>query len=215
MKLLILGASGGCGRWLVKLAAERGHTVRAVVRPETPFETPQEIELIRGNVLDKKVLEEGISGCDVVISALGIKREKPWNPWSDLASPEDLTTRVAKMLVKLMPQNNIDRFVGITAAGVRESIHSVNPVLRWLILNSNIRVAYKDLANMESTFEKTPLDWMVVRPVTLKDGAPTGKVEMINHYGLTKSITRGDVAKWMLDSAEQPVPFSAKTPMIG
>jgi hypothetical protein len=38
---------------------------------------------------------------------------------------------------------------------------------------------------------------------------------MIDYYGLTKNISRGDVAKWMLDAAEQPVPFSARIPMIG
>ncbi len=32
MKLLILGVSGGCGQWVVKLAQHRGNDVTAVVR---------------------------------------------------------------------------------------------------------------------------------------------------------------------------------------
>lgn len=215
MKLLILGASGGCGHWIVKLAVQRGHSVRVIVRPETSYEAPEEVETIRGSVLDRNVLKEGLGTCDTVISALGIKRKSPWNPWSDLASPEDFTARVARMLVKLMPEKNIDRFIGISAAGVRESIHSVHPIIRWMILNSNMRAQYDDLAKMESTFEKTSLDWLTVRPVTLRDGAPARKVKTIDYYGLTKNISRGDVAKWMLDAAEQPVPFSDRKPMIG
>lgn len=37
LNLLVLGASGGCGQWLIRLAQERGHHVRALVRPATPF----------------------------------------------------------------------------------------------------------------------------------------------------------------------------------
>lgn len=214
MRLFVLGPSGGCGRWIVKLALERGHTVCAIARPETSFEVPQKVEIIRGNVLDKNTLKAGLDSCDTVISALGIKRKNPQNPWSDLASPNDLTTQVAMMLVDLMPEENIDRFIGISAAGVRESIYSVNSIIRWMILNTNMKASYKDLANMESIFEKTALDWLAVRPVTLKDGAPSGKIIETDYYGLTKTISRGDVAKWILDRVEQPAPFSNRTPMI-
>ena len=40
LNLLVLGASGGCGQWLIRLAQERGHHVRALVRPATPFNPP-------------------------------------------------------------------------------------------------------------------------------------------------------------------------------
>ncbi len=40
MKLLILGASGGCGRWVVRLAAEQGHDVTAMVRRTATPDAP-------------------------------------------------------------------------------------------------------------------------------------------------------------------------------
>jgi uncharacterized protein YbjT (DUF2867 family) len=46
--LSILGASGGVGKWLTRLAAERGHDVRVVVRSEAPFEPPPELTALRG-----------------------------------------------------------------------------------------------------------------------------------------------------------------------
>jgi putative NADH-flavin reductase len=214
MKLLVLGASGGCGKWIAKLAVERGHKVRALVRKETHFDASEEVQVIHGSVLDRNVLSDAVEGCDAVLSALGIKRKTPLNPWSNLASPENLTADVAKLLVKLMLEFKVDRFVGMSAGGVRESIIAVHPIIRWMISNSNMSASYKDLAKMESTFEKTALDWLAVRPVTLKKGAPTGSAYLTDYYGLTDSISRGEVAEWMLDKVEQPVPFSNRTPMI-
>lgn len=214
MKLLVLGASGKCGNWIVKLALDRGHQVRVVVREETFFNPPEDVEVFRGSVLDPKVLLDAIDGCDAVVSALGIKRKNPINPWSSVTSPKNLTTEVAKMLVSLMPICRIDQFVGISAAGVRESIHSVHPIIRWMILNTNMNVSYTDLAGMESAFEKTSLDWLTVRPVTLKNGAPNSKAKLTDFYGIMKSINRGEVARWILDMVEQPVPFSNRKPMI-
>jgi uncharacterized protein YbjT (DUF2867 family) len=37
MKVVVLGATGGCGRWFVRLAALRGHQVTATVRPDSPL----------------------------------------------------------------------------------------------------------------------------------------------------------------------------------
>lgn len=121
MKFLVLGGSGGCGRWIVKLACKRGHHVRAVVRENTSFDVSDDVEIIRGSVLDRDVLKQAMKGCDNVVSALGIKRKNPRNPWSKLDSPNDLTTRVAEMLVELMPKFKLNRFIGISAAGVGES----------------------------------------------------------------------------------------------
>ena len=80
MNLLILGASGGCGQWLVRLALERGHHVRALVRPESAFEARVDTEVVKGDVLDEGVLSDALAGRDVVLSALGLRRRTPWNP---------------------------------------------------------------------------------------------------------------------------------------
>lgn len=217
MKLLVLGASGGCGQWLVRLADERGHYVRALVQPSTPYEPPSgaEIEVVHGNVLDANVLDRALTGCDAVISALGIRRKTPWNPWSALASPPDLTTRVAQHLVAAMLEHEVPRVIAISAAGVGDSLPEVHPLIRWMISNSNMAASYKDLEGMETTLAASTLDWMAVRPTTLRDGPPTGKAHLFDHYGLFTHITRGDVAAWMLNAVEQPTPFTRRTPMIG
>ena len=207
MKLLVLGASGGCGRWLCRLATERAHEVRAVVRPTTMFDPPEEIEVIRGNVLDAGVLEQALEGRDAVLSALGIKRTSPWNPWSALASPPDLTTRVAAHLAEAMPAHGVDRVVAISAGGVGDSFRKTHPIIRWMIGHSNMAASYRDLEGMEATLARSGLDWLAVRPTTLTGGPPSRPVRVVERYGLFNRITRGSVAAWMLDAVESDTPF--------
>ncbi len=214
MKLLVLGASGGCGRWFCRLALARGHQVHALVRPTTVFDPPAGTDVIRGDVLAAGMLDRLVEECDAVISALGIKRQAPWNPWSALASPPDLCTRVAESLVAVMPRHNVRRVVVISAAGVGGSIRHVHPLLRWMIRHSTMAASYADLAGMEAVLAGSGLDWLAVRPTTLTAGSPTGKVRVVEHYGLTSRIARGDVAAWMLNALEGPELFEARTPMI-
>lgn len=215
MNLLVLGASGGCGKWLVRLADKRGHHVRALVRATTPFDPPPGTDVLRGDVLEAGVLDRALDGCDAVLCALGIKRTVPWNPWSALASPPNLTTRVARDLTGAMPKHDVRRIVAISAAGVGDSIHDVHPLLRWMISHSNMAASYADLEGMETMLAQSTLDWMAVRPTTLKAGAPTGTAHFINYYGLLTRISRGEVAAWMLNAVEQQTPFTRRAPMIG
>ncbi|MEM6335849.1 MAG: NAD(P)H-binding protein [Bacteroidota bacterium] len=213
--LLILGASGGCGQWLTRLALQRGRSVRAVVRETTPFDAPAEVDVVRGSVLDRSVLDAALDGCSEVVSALGIKRKHFWNPWSPLVSPADLTTRVAGHLTELMPAHGIDRLVCISAAGVQDSIEQTNAMMRWLIGHSKIGKAYADLAGMEQVLAGSSLDWTAVRPVTLFYGPQTGSARVVATYATTALIRRSDVAQWMLGAVEQAGDPESRTPMIG
>lgn len=214
MRVLILGASGGCGQWLVRLAHERGHHIRVLIRPDTTFDPPMEVEVNRGDVLDEKNLDRLLEGREVVISALGIKRKNPKNPWSSLASPQNFTSRVTKSLIKLMPKHSIRRIAVISAAGVGTSIQQVHPLMRWIINYSNLSYSYRDLEEMERLLSFSNLDWLAVRPTTLTEGGPMGSVKITDYYGLFTSIIRGNVAKWILDSLEQARSFNSNTPMI-
>ena len=214
MNLLLLGASGGCGRWLCRLASERAHHVRAVVRPSTPFDPPEGVEVIRDHVLGSGVLERALEGRDAVLSALGIKRESPLNPWSALASPPDLTTRVAERLAEAMPASGVNRVVVISAGGVGDSLPRTHPLIRWMIAHSNMAASYRDLAGMEAALVQSGLDWLAVRPTTLTGGPPSGAARVVDRYGLLSRISRGSVAAWMLTAIESPAPFRDRTPLI-
>ena len=214
MKLLVLGASGGCGRWLAQLAAERGHEVTALVRPTTSFVAPAGVTVRRGQVLDPNTIEGAVTGQDIVFSCLGLRRAGP-SPWARLLSPADLMEKVARILTDAMRRQGVRRLMIVSAGGVGESAAQLSRPVRWLVGSGRIGVAYRDLEEMEQELATSGLDWLAVRPVTLIDGQPTGAAHPVAHYGLFSKVRRSDVAGWMLSRAESPGPFGPHTVLLG
>src|SRR5205823_14645785 len=102
MKMLMLGASGGIGKYLVRFACDEGHIVTALARCADGIDSRARILI--DDVLRPGCLDEHLRGHQVVLSALGIKRTNPANPWSALASPPDFCARTAALLVTAMRQ---------------------------------------------------------------------------------------------------------------
>jgi uncharacterized protein YbjT (DUF2867 family) len=213
MKLLVLGASGGCGRHLVDFAQRRGYQVRAVVRPGSRFAAPSGVDVREGNLLDEGFLFRAVEGMDVVASALGPKRRNPKNPWSPLDSEEDFTSRSAALLVKAMKTHGVQRVVAISASGVGDSYPPLNWLMKGFIRFSTVGKGYRDLTLMEEAYRQSGLDWLAVRPTRLTDGRRTDQVRIVDAFTLNGAIPRADVAAFMLDSLEA-TPFSLRTPSI-
>ena len=114
--LLVLGASGACGRWVVQLGQERGHHITAVVRSVAKYEGPQGIQVIEGNVLDADSVGKAMREQDAVVSCLGIRR-RTHNPWSAVVSPTDFTSQSARIIVQAMQGHDVRRVVAISSAG--------------------------------------------------------------------------------------------------
>ena len=214
MELLILGASGATGRWLVRLAAQAGHDVTTVVRPSTPFDAPAGVRVIRGDVLDPAIIATAVEHKDAVASCLGIRRGGR-SPWAPLQSPADFTKRATSSVIAAMSRAGVRRLVAISAGGVAESITQLSMPVRWLVGTGNVGVAYRDLAEMERLLSASRLDWLAVRPVTLMDGPPTGRVGKVEKYGLFSIVRRADVAAWMLGALARPTPYVEQTVLLG
>ena len=125
MKIAVIGASGGCGQQLVAQALERGHQVRAVVRPSSSWQAPPGAERIAGDLCDTAFLTGAVAGCEVVLSALGL-RIKSIAPW---AKPEvaDFLSRCTPVLVAAMKAAGMTRVIAISAGGVGDSQQQVPP----------------------------------------------------------------------------------------
>jgi putative NADH-flavin reductase len=196
MNLIVFGASGGCGQWAVKLAVARGWTVTASVRDTTPYEPPNGATVVRGDVLDVAHVTRIVSGHDAILSCLGPQRINPRNPWSGLRSSPAFAARSADVLIAAARNAGIARIGAISAAGVGESAATLNLVMKALLASSTIGVMYGDLADMESRYAASGLDWFAVRPVTLAVDARPSRVACRMQYA--------DSADWLVVTRALP-----------
>jgi putative NADH-flavin reductase len=210
MKILVLGASGGVGRHLVRTASDKGHEVTALMRSEQ--EVPTGVRLVVDDVQREGCLTEVVRGQDAVLSALGLRRNKASNPFGALASPPDLVSRTARTLVAAMREHGVGRVIAVSASGVGDSVGGLNLMMRAMIRITNVGIMYRDLNAMEQVYAASGLDWCCVRPTGLKDGPQTGLVKRIDGFPLTARISRADVAAWMVEHVSDT--SSDRTPII-
>ncbi len=215
MRILVLGASGGCGRWATRLAAEHGHDVTAMVRPGTLFDAPRGVRTVRASAIESDDVAMAAEAQDAVISCIGPQRTNPLNPWAPLRPPIQVAERSARALVAGLASSSVRRVAAISAAGVGDSFTCINPLMQWLVRRSTVGPMYADLDTMEQTFQQSGLDWIAVRPVTLVNAAPSRRTREVSAFRTISVVGRADVAAWLLAAVTDPAPIASRTPMIG
>jgi putative NADH-flavin reductase len=210
MKVLVVGASGGVGKWLVRLACDEGHAVTALARRADSIDA--RARLVLADVLQPGTFAAHAGGHDAVVSSLGLKRVTPANPWSALVSPPNFASRTAAALVEAMQRHGMKRVLAVSAAGVAESAPAMNALMKFMVATSKVGVAYRDLAVMERVYSESGLQWCCPRPTRLTDGPLTRQVKSTDRFSLTAAISRADVAWWMLQHLAEPL--AERTPMI-
>jgi uncharacterized protein YbjT (DUF2867 family) len=112
MKVLVLGATGGTGRLIVRDALAKGHSVVALVRSKASADLPG-VDMIEGDARDEGTLIRALNGCDGVVSSLGTGL----SPFREVS----LLTVATGALVTAMTRNGVRRLVCIGALGVGDS----------------------------------------------------------------------------------------------
>jgi uncharacterized protein YbjT (DUF2867 family) len=76
-QVFVTGGTGYLGRPLVQQLAERGHTVRALVRPGSEGRLPDGITAVPGNPLDAASFVNAIAPADTLVHLVGTPRPNP------------------------------------------------------------------------------------------------------------------------------------------
>jgi uncharacterized protein YbjT (DUF2867 family) len=214
MRVAILGASGGVGRWVTRFAAEAGYAITALVRPNRVFQPPPGVRVFRGSALDQRDLTSVVEEQDILISCLGAQRTQSWNPWSPLRPPSRVAEPSARAIAAVVPHTSVRRVVVISAAGVGDSLARTNAAMRWMLRHSTLSEMYADLGRMEDTLRASSLEWVAVRPVTLVNAARSSRTRVLSRYGALSVVSRADVAAWLIGVATD-ARLDNRTPMIG
>lgn len=192
-KVLVLAATGGTGRLIVKQALARGHEVHALVRSPEKASGLEGATITVGDASDERALRNALRGMDAVISALG-------TPASPLREVTALST-ATRALVGAMRAEGVQRLVCITGMGAGDSAGHGGFFFDRLIFPALLRKVYADKNRQEAIVRDSGLDWVLVRPSVLNDKASGPAIRALTdlsgfHGG---TIARADAASFVLD----------------
>ncbi len=191
MKVLVLGATGGSGRLIVRDALAKGHSVVALVRSKAKADLPG-VHMIEGDARDEGTLTRALNGCDAVVSSLGTGMG---------FSEVSLLTVATRALVTAMTRSGVRRLVCISALGVGDSKGHGGFVFDRLFQPLLLSRAYKDKDGQGSRIRGSSLDWVIVRPAMLTNDPARGRVRAVTDLTAVNGgkIARADVARFVVE----------------
>jgi putative NADH-flavin reductase len=193
MRLFILGATGGIGRHLVRLALERGHFVTAYVRsPKKINEARERLKVMPGDVFNAGEMAGSMEGHDAVLSSFG--------PNALLSST--LRRDFGRALAAAMRESGVRRLELVSSALLFREAGVFPDILKVTLF----RQMLPDMAGMEAEVCHSDLNWTMVRPPRLTNGLARHSYRTTDG-SLPKGgflISRADVAHFMSGEAENP-----------
>ncbi len=194
MRILVIGATGGTGREIVKQALERGHDVVALARkPSKVKVTHERLRVVQGDVTKAATLDAAMAGVDAVVCALGHKR------W---LGPSTILSEGTRNIVRAMEARGVKRLVVETSLGVGDSAGRLGVVFTLFTMPLILPFYFYDKLRQERVVRGSSLDWVIVRPGNLLDGGKRGRYRhgpRVGNYLWGAFIRRADVADFMLN----------------
>jgi uncharacterized protein YbjT (DUF2867 family) len=191
MRVLVAGANGQIGRHLVRMLAEGGHEVRAMIRDED--QAPGLRELGGDPVvadLEGEVAHT-VEGCDAVIFSAG------GGPGSGAEKKETIDRGGAVKLIEVAREHGARRYVMVSAMGAADPEAGSEAMQPYLFAK----------AQADQTLQESGLDYTIVRPGSLTDETGTGTVEAAPSLGRRGEIPREDVARTLVVTLEKENTF--------
>jgi putative NADH-flavin reductase len=193
MKVTVFGATGRTGRELVRQALAKDHQVTAVVRDPARLQISDErLRVERADVFDPRSIEPAVRGSDAVVSALGGTSLKP----------TDICESGVRAVIRAMNATGARR-LAVVSNSAHTSAEGDSPLKRAanaLLVRRILRNPFADLRRMEREIRASDVDWTIVRPPRLTDGAHTGRYRTTRnaHVAGGWTISRADVADCVL-----------------
>lgn len=161
-KVLVAGATGKCGQWVVKRLLHYGVAVRVFSREhDKAFRLfGERVEIVTGKIQSSADVALAVKGCDAVISALGS------SSYSGESSPADVDRDGVKRLVDEASKAGVRHFGLVSSLAVTKWYHPLN------LFGGVLMKKWEAEEHLRSVFSRQGLSYTIVRPGGLKDGEP-------------------------------------------
>jgi putative NADH-flavin reductase len=188
MKVLVLGATGGTGSHVLRVALSAGHEVTVLVRDASTLDVTDGVRVLTGDATSAEDVRAAVAAQDAVLNAIGSR---------NIRHPVEV--EVGRALLPAMRDAAVDRLVVCSAFGVGDSQADANTLQRMFFHTVLGKVyAAKEVADAE--VRTSGLDWTLVYPTRLTDDPATGSLATGERLpqGAGIHVTRADVARFML-----------------
>jgi putative NADH-flavin reductase len=190
MRLTIFGATRNTGKHVMEQALAAGHEVIAVARNPAAITLEHDcLHLVKGDVVEFPTIQSAVRGSDAVISTIGVTGNAPTTLYSEGTAN----------IIRAMEMASVRRLICLSASGLDPGPwwqqHLAKPLL-WAMFKHG----YSDMLVMESIVKQSDLDWTIIRPPRLTDGARTDHVHEAINQQLKRGwkISRADLAAYIL-----------------
>lgn len=209
-RILVVGGTGGTGRELIAQGLERGYQITALVRNAAALsEFGSRVAQVQGDVRDPVSVDRAMTGVDAVVSALGHKK---------FFGPSNLLSEGTGHMLAAMKAHQVRKLICVTSLGLGNSAGRMGLLYTLFVLPVVLPFYFWDKTRQERRIAQSDLDWVIVRPGRLTDAPARGQIRHgINegNYLMTQSISRADVAAFMLDQLESDGYLRAAPGVVG
>jgi putative NADH-flavin reductase len=199
MRFTVLGATGAIGRLLIPMALEQGHQITAFARaPEKitsngagPIHTHPGLRVLGGDLYNVRQMAEAIRGSDAVLSAFGPTTLRRTHLRRDFG----------RTLVQSLRSAGVSRLIHVSSA----FCFGEGGLLYSFMTGTLFRNVTNDHIDADQEMAQPDLSWTILRPPRLLDGPAKGNLHIVaDHLAKGMTITRADVASFMLQEATSP-----------
>lgn len=215
----MIGGSGRTGKLVVSELLQRNHSVTALVRNPSSMNTEANygLKTVQGTPLNKEDVRNAFahSNPEVVIVTLSAPRASD-SPFATVTAPPRLMADSVANVVSVMREFNTPKIVIMQAFGVGESWANLHCVMQLLMKQSNMIYQYDDHNLVTKETKASGENYVFVRPSRLGEGEAKEVREWPDHgkgVPMMAAITRGSVAKFLVDAAERSI-WDRQAPVI-
>ncbi len=198
MKILVFGATGMVGKYIIDIALSHGHEVRAFGRNVFDKLSTERtrLELFKGYLFTDKDISRSLKGADAVISALG-----------GAADGIDRTRSLGmKKIVAEMNKRGPKRIIAIGGAGILDTkVSEDSDETTYIFKKPDFPKKYIPVSeehfNAYARLKESNLEWTFVCPPDIIDAPATGEYNL-NRDRVAEGkfeINAGDIAHFMVN----------------